>query len=414
MSQARDTAMNLKMEKPVYGGDCLAHAEGKAVFVPLTLPGEAIFARITEEKRTFSKAELDEVLTPSPHRVEPRCPHFGACGGCHYQHVNYPAQLAIKEQILRETLTRSGVSVPTEIAVLAGDPWAYRNRIRLAVTADGQIGYRGRRSHEIIPIRECPIAAPLLVEVALDFASILDRKRPRNHLSEIELFSNQDDSEVLVTFHFHSADPTFHKLRFTPRESSSRPHLDLSDDPFLTYHVAGHDYRVPNGAFFQVNRHLLNKFAAMVTAGRSGKLTWDLYAGVGLFARQLTANFSQVVAVESAPASITALKQNLAGTASLAVQNTTVDFLRHNRQEREPGSDFLVLDPPRAGLGEEVTRLLNQIHAPAMVYVSCDPATLARDLRDLTAERYKISRITLVDMFPQTFHIETVVELIRS
>jgi 23S rRNA (uracil1939-C5)-methyltransferase len=318
----------------------------------------------------------------------------------------------MKEQILLETLTRSGVRVPVEIAVLAGDPWAYRNRIRLAVTPSGEVGYRARRAHDIVPIRECPIAAPLLVEIAEMFKSKV--KDPRNDLSELELFTNHDNSELLVTFHRHSADPNFHKLRFTQREGWPRPCADEDDQPFLTYRVAGHDYRVPHGAFFQVNRHLIDEFTALVTAGRSGKLAWDLYAGVGLFARLFTSNFSRVVAVESAPPSIAALRQNLDGTGSLAIQNTTLDFLRRNRQEREPGPDYIVLDPPRTGLGDEVTSLLNQIYAPAMTYVSCDPATLARDLRALTAERYKIGRITLVDMFPQTFHIETVVELNRS
>jgi len=148
-------------------------------------------------------------------------------------------------------------------------------------------------------------------------------------------------------------------------------------------------------------------------AGHSGEIAWDLYAGVGLFARRLASSFAQVLAVESAPASFPALQHNLLGTTGRAISSTTLDFLRRNRQEREPRPDLIVLDPPRAGLGGEVTSLLNAIHAPEMVYVSCDPATLARDLRALTQERYRIESLTLVDMFPQTFHIETVVQLSR-
>jgi 23S rRNA (uracil1939-C5)-methyltransferase len=185
--------------------------------------------------------------------------------------------------------------------------------------------------------------------------------------------------------------------------------------PSLTYRVAGFDYRVDHGAFFQVNRRLVDDFVALVL-GRVAKpeLVWDLYAGVGLFARQIADRGAEVYAVESAPASLAALQQNLAGLNAHAVASTTLDYLRGNRERRERRPDLLLLDPPRAGLGSEVTQLLNAIHAPEMVYVSCDPLTLARDLRALTLERYRIEALALVDMFPQTFHIETVVHLRRT
>jgi 23S rRNA (uracil1939-C5)-methyltransferase len=402
--------IQLQMEKPVYGGDCLsrvANADGKpgkTVFVPLTLPGETVSAHITEDKRSFLKAELDQILTSSPNRITPGCSHFGTCGGCQYQHADYPTQLQIKQQILRETLSRANVTTPAEIATLSAEPWAYRNRIRLALTPAGEPAYRGRRSHDLIPIRECPIAAPILAEIALDLASVINPQDPRNDLSEIELFTNQDSSEVLATFHTHSGNPIHRKLRGAEQD----------DQPFLTYSVAGHDYRVPHGAFFQINRHLVDEFATLVTANHTGSVAWDLFAGVGLFARQLAQSFARVVAVESAPASREALVHNLASTSSEPVAATTLDYLRRNREQREPRPDLIVLDPPRAGLGDEVTSLLNAIGAPKIVYVSCDPTTLARDLRALTQERYRIDKITLVDMFPQTYHLETVVELSRS
>ena len=415
-----NATIQLQMEKPVYGGDCLSRLPnpdgkpGKTVFVPLTLPRETITAHIIEDKRSFLKAELDQILTPSPNRVGPGCAHFGTCGGCQYQHADYAVQLQIKQKILRETLSRANVAIPTEIAVLAGEPWAYRNRIRLALTPAGEPAYRGRRSHDLIPIHECPIAAPLLTEIALDAGSVIDPKVPRNDLSEVELFTNQDGSELLVTFHTHAGAPIYRKLRFTPSEGSSRLLAEDNDQPFLTYRIAGHDFRVPHGAFFQINRHLLDEFAKLVTASHHGSVAWDLYAGVGLFARHLAQSFSRVVAVESAPASRESLVHNLASTSGEPIASTTLDYLRRNRELREPRPDFIVLDPPRAGLGDEVTSLLNAIGAPKIVYVSCDPTTLARDLRALTQERYRIDKITLVDMFPQTYHLETVVELSRS
>jgi len=428
--------MQLNLEKPVYGGECLARAEsdskkGKAIFVPLTLPGETVTAHITEERRSFAKAELDQILNASPDRISPACPHFGICGGCHYQHANYSAQIALKQQTLRETLTRAGVSIPAEIGTLSGNPWAYRNRIRLALNETGEFGYRGRRSHTIIPIRECPISAPILIEAARQITAFLSIHPSPSPISEFELFTNHDESQLLITLFSPKIPakeagiwlqslsealmlpPTGLRLQYS--DGSLNPQiLATSGHNSLEYRAAGFSYRVDHGAFFQVNRWLIDEFVRHVTAGHSGKLAWDLFAGVGLFARQLTRSFEEVLAVESAPASQAALEHNLMGTNSRSSSLTTLDFLRRNREEREPRPDFLVLDPPRTGLGEETTSLLNAIHAPAMAYVSCDPATLARDLHALSSERYKIDSITLVDMFPQTFHIETVVRLSRT
>jgi 23S rRNA (uracil1939-C5)-methyltransferase len=430
------------LEKPVYGGDCLAHLaangetdarSGKSLFVPLTLPGETVTARLIEEKRTYAKAELDQVLIPSLNRVAPRCPYFGACGGCHYQHANYPTQLALKRQILRETIQRAGVQLPFEIVVLAGEHWGYRNRIRLALTPEGGLGYRSRRSHDLIPIRTCPIAAQLLLETAERAARFLSVHPGGQTVSELELFTNHNESQLLLTLFTASAgmQDEFATKSWLAALHAALPsqttgiRLQLADSifegqafaatgqPSLTYTAANFPYRVDHGAFFQVNRWLVDEFVAAVVGNARGGVAWDLYAGVGLFARQLTATFAQVLAAESAPASLAALQNNLAGADARAIAATTLDFLRRNREQREARPDFIVLDPPRTGLGDHVTHLLNAIHAPEMIYVSCDPATLARDLRQLTQERYRIEAVTLTDMFPQTFHIETVVRLRR-
>jgi len=429
----------LVVEKAVYGGDCLAYAGGKAVFVPLTLPGETVTARITESKRNFAKAEVDAVLVSSPDRVLPDCPHFGACGGCHYQHAAYPAQLELKQQILRETLIRAGVSFAGKVGQLAGQPWKYRNRIRLALTSDEagqiQLNYRSRLSHDLIPIDGCPIASPILLDMARQVTAWLAGNDAPAQISEIGLFTNHDQSQLLLSLFSESngLDPAANLQEWLERlhtvlpRQASGVRLQLSDGSltprilatsgktWLSYTAAGVDYQVDHGAFFQVNRWLVGDFVALVLDGvPAGQQAWDLYAGVGLFARQLSRRFAEVTAVESAPASLGALERNLAGTPGRAVAATTLNFLRRNRQEREPRPDLIVVDPPRAGLGDETTTLLNAVSAPDLVYVSCDPTTLARDLRALTQERYRIEAITLVDMFPQTFHMETVVRLRRS
>jgi 23S rRNA (uracil1939-C5)-methyltransferase len=419
----------VQIEKPVYGGAFLARMEGKAVFVPLTLPGEQARVRIVEDKRGYATAEADEIVAPALERVSPKCPYFGICGGCDYQHTDYESQLRLKQAILHETLERAGVRAAEEITVLAGDPWAYRNRIRLALDAAGNPGYRGRRSHAVIPVSQCPIAAPMLIEAAIAFADEQRKIAPTLRPTEISLFCNADQTALLASiFVAHRAKVRLDDLGRALKErvpaleglelvvegrKGQQPQTDSRwGATSLTYHVAGCDYRVDHGAFFQVNRWLVDALVERVTAGRSGKLAWDLFAGVGLFARNLAARFERVIAVESAPAATEALGANLKGTTGEAHRMPTLDFLRRRRKTMRP--DLIVVDPPRTGLGAETTSLLASVEAPAMVYVSCDPATLARDLHGLTNSGYTIGSITLADLFPQTFHLETVVDLRRA
>lgn len=420
------------IEKPIYGGAFLARIEGKAVFVPLTLPGEQARVRIVDGKRGYATAEVEKIVTASPQRVTPICPHFGACGGCQYQHTTYAAQLAYKKEILRETLERGGVYAPEDIAVLAAEPWAYRNRIRLAIDTNEDAGYRGRRSHAVIPIAECPIATPLLVRTALAAGRVLRESPARLRVSEISLFCDAAETALLASltiagsgkrgcedFAQALADhiPELKGVEFLAEGAKGQlPHSRSQwGANSLQYRAAGMDYRVDQGAFFQVNRWLVDALAERVTAHAHGRLAWDLFAGEGLFARQLADCFERVIAVESAPASIAALAHNLRGAGASAVKATALEFLRRGGSGDRP--DLIVVDPPRTGLGAETTALLAEIAAPEIVYVSCDPATLARDLRALVdsrnGPRYIIDQITLVDLFPQTFHLETVVRLRR-
>jgi 23S rRNA (uracil1939-C5)-methyltransferase len=431
----------IQIEKPIYGGAFLARMEGKAVFVPLTLPGEQVRARITQSKRGYDTADPDEIISASPDRIAPACPHFGACGGCHYQHTNYATQLAFKQTILRETLERGGVSAPAAIDVLAAEPWQYRNRIRLAFDADGNFGYRGRRSNAVIPVSECPIAATLLVKAAKAVAEIVHGFGQTLRPTEISLFCDAAESALLVSLFIAAgaqSSPAQMKARFDDFAQTVQQQIPVLKGaeleaegqaaqlprtlaqwgaPFLNYRAAGFDYRVDHGAFFQVNRFLVDALVERVTAGYKGLLAWDLYAGVGLFARRLTANFARVVAVEAAPSATEALAANLNSTTGTAIRAETLDFLRRHRQPAlaaQTRPDLVVVDPPRTGLGPEVTAFLAQVAAPELVYVSCDPATLTRDLRALISSGYEIQAITLADLFPQTFHLETVVRMRRA
>jgi 23S rRNA (uracil1939-C5)-methyltransferase len=424
----KPAARIVQIEKPVYGGAFLARLEGKAVFVPLTLPGEQAQVCIIEDKRSYANGEAEEILTHAPERIRARCPHFGACGGCHYQHTDYATQLNFKQAILRETLERGGVQTPVEIQVLAGEPWHYRNRIRLAFDASGHTGYRGRRSHAVAPIRECPIAAPLLANAALSFAEAARQFTPALRPAEITLFCDAEETALLASvFIAHPQKVRFEdfaralndripalngmELVAEGRKGEQARTIGRWNASSLNYHAAGFDFRVDHGAFFQVNRWLVDSLVDHVIGGRSGRLAWDLFAGVGLFARKLAESFERVVAVESAPSAVAALAANLKGCAGEAARSSTLDFLRQRSKSECP--DLIVVDPPRTGLGTEATALLASIETPSLVYVSCDPATLARDLRTLTVSGFDIDSITLADLFPQTFHVETVVHLRR-
>jgi 23S rRNA (uracil1939-C5)-methyltransferase len=416
----------VEIEKPVYGGTFLAHSQGKAVFVPFALPEEQVRIRTVQNKSGYSTAEMTGILKPSPERIPALCPVFGACGGCHYQHAGYANQLAFKQAILRETLERGGVEVTAAISVLSADPWAYRNRIRLAFDADGKPGYRSRRSHAIIPIHSCPIAAPLLLTAAMAASEALQRVPANLRPSEILLFCDPAESALLATFFaaesagvrleplaqaVHARVPALQSADLASDGRPGHPARTLArwGAPSISYRAAGFDYRVDHGAFFQVNRWLVDALVDHVTAGQSGDLAWDLFAGVGLFARKLTESFARVVAVESAAPSGQALEENLHGTTGVAVNANTLDFVCSSSARQRPG--LIVVDPPRTGLGAEIVALLGRLAAPRLVYVSCDPATLTRDLRALVAHGYAIDSIALADLFPQTFHLETIVHL---
>ena len=428
--------LDVTIEKPVYGGDCLAHHAGQAIFVPFVLPGERVTITIREEKRTFARGELVTLQQSSPLRVEPRCVHFGQCGGCHWQHMDSGAQLSDKQAILAEALHRAGVQAVVPIQTLSTEPWAYRNRARFAVqsASEGngfQLGYRERSSRRMIAVTECPIAAPILLPSASLVAQALQSCNCLHAIEEIEAMTTPGEDAVLVTLLVQTQneatrlDPILPRIlqqaggricgiAVAVRNADEQMRIVArAGDTTLHYTVGTTAYTVPSGAFFQGNRWLLEPFRDWVTRDAKGETAWDLYAGVGFFAQVLEQHFASVIAVEAAEPSFAVLQNSLRNPRSKAVRATTVEFLEQNRLQREPAPDWIVLDPPRAGLEAKACALLNAIHAPRMTYVSCDPITMARDLKALTAERFQIDSLLLVDLFPQTFHFESVVQLSR-
>jgi 23S rRNA (uracil1939-C5)-methyltransferase len=429
-----NSGVDLTIEKLIYGGDGLARmpadesGRSKTIFIPFVLPGEQVTAQLTEQKQAFSRARALSVVTPSSERTAPGCRYFGACGGCHYQHAKYEYQLKEKEFILRETLRRTArIEWDGPVEVHAAEPWQYRNRTRLHVRhSPFAIGYFRHNSHDLLPIEECPISSPLInraIQVLAASGNI-----PRR-VSEIELFANDDDSALLVEALINVEGSPIEQQELERFAESLRNHLpelrgvcafgagsDLfpwsklvwaSGATSLEYKVDETRYRVQAGSFFQVNRFLAEKLVELVCQETSGEVALDLFAGTGLFAVPLSRSFKKVIAVESARSSFEDLLSNASANVE-AVQLPTEQFLR-KRHITAP--DLAVVDPPRSGLGAKVTPGLVQMSPRKIVYVSCDPATLARDLRVLKDAGYNIDELHMVDLFPQTYHLESVVKL---
>ena len=429
--------MHLTIEKSVYGGDGLGrlpgdeHGRGKAVFVPFVLEGEKIEASLLEEKRGFARARADKIIEPSPHRIEPQCPYFYSCGGCHYQHADYEHQLEIKAGILKENLRRiAKVELATDLVIHPSPPWNYRNRTRFKVQLEPEfaLGYYKFNSHDLLPVEQCPISSPLINQA---LAALWQTGRAGNlahEVQEIELFANAEDEKLLVEVYCApetSADSASQLsaalktaisqaagvviFKRDSRNQTASPEaaakLGAAEISYRTRHCS---FRVSAGAFFQVNRFLNDELVDIVAQHQSGGMALDLYAGVGLFSAALSQTFAQVIAVESSPTSHADLLYNSQSNVR-AVHTTTDQFLKNRARKLRP--DLVVVDPPRGGLGEVVVRSLGVSGARQVTYVSCDPATLSRDLAGLLSAGYHIRQAHVVDLFPQTYHVESVFQL---
>jgi 23S rRNA (uracil1939-C5)-methyltransferase len=424
--------VKLLIEKAVYGGSGLARANGKAVFVPFTLPGETVEAEIIADKGGFAMAELQSVVDPSPSRAQPPCRYFGQCGGCHYQHAIYEAQVEMKHTILRETLERARIREIPDIRIISAEPLGYRNRIRLHVEANPfSLCYKLHKSHTNLPVTACPIAVPALHRAVETISREGHTLGLGAFVTEIELFTDPNESGPLVSLWTgRSADgakafleemslqlrqilPEIQGIGLFAMErgrTTSRL-LAHSGADSLLYLSGRHRYRVSLGSFFQVNRFLLDPLVQLVTAGETGGAAWDLYAGVGLFSLPLAEAFSAITAVESSPSAVRDLRENLRGGEHRVVASDMAAFLRQAIRRRQPAPDLIIVDPPRAGLLSDVTTALGKIRPRKITYVSCDPATLSRDLAALLESGYRLRKMHLLDLFPQTYHIESVTHL---
>lgn len=443
--------MELTIEKLIYGGDGLARlpaderGRGKAVFLPFVLAGEKVEGIITEQRPGYARARLEQVIVPSPHRLSAPCPYFTRCGGCHYQHASYEQQLEIKATILTETLRRiAKLALTTELQVYPSGPWLYRNRARMrlarpASTGAGEfkLGYNCFASHEVLAVEECPISSPLINRAIAVIWELGRAGKVSDEIFELQLFANAADNQLLLEICVSEPNWRWRKstlpdfvieLRakmpeiagvavFQASGEGRRIREDIPPElqgTFGTSHLAYETtlatYRVSAGAFFQTNRFLTDTLVEIVTAGQDGNLALDLYAGTGLFSMPLARCFREVMAVESERVSLADLEFN-GGNNVRAFGVTAEKFF--GLPAANARFDLAVVDPPRSGLGRIVLSALAARNPARIVYISCDPATLARDLAALVSVGYQVEQAHLVDLFPQTFHIESVLHLVR-
>jgi 23S rRNA (uracil1939-C5)-methyltransferase len=429
--------LRLSIEKLVYGGDGLAHADGNTVFVPYVLPGEEVRAATKSKRKKLIWAELLEVTTPAKERGKAKCAHFQKCGGCHYQHIPAAEQLRLKKEILRETLSRlGGIAWDGAIVEHSAEPYGYRNRAQWAVRSGmpRALGYFLPESSVIVPIDECPVLSPRLTQTFGQLQEMARSGTLPTGIQEIEAFADSADEKIALNVAFEKFPKPAAELSsaFTanlPRLESlllldkKKDRFELTGPGYLLHEAGGFKFRVSHLSFFQVNRFLLEDLLKTVTANAQGALALDLYSGVGFFTLPLAKTFQKVVSVDANLAATRDLYANAeaAGVTITSHNEHVEDFLKKTQEK----PDLVVLDPPRAGLGAEAAQKLAELGVAEITYLSCDPSTLARDLAVLTDSprrpkeisapniRYEITEMHLFDLFPQTFHIETLVRLRR-
>ena len=406
MSQSREYEVTSTIF--VYGGETLARLpDGRAVFIPYSIPEESVLIQLIEDKESYARADLLKILSPSPHRIEPRCLHYSKCGGCHYQHLPYAEQLKIKQAILEDQFKRVGKINDPPVKQIIPSPliWNYRNQVQFQVNQKGEIGFMKHRSNLIVPIQECHLPEDNLNLVwpvlEVDFIPGLDR---------VSIRSGENGEDALITF--ESSDPQ--PFEFTVDLPLSAVHqgpggeIILAGDDFTVVEVKEFPFVVSAGSFFQVNTQvaeLIIDYLLEVLSLDEDSLVLDVYCGVGLFSVFIAPLVKKVIGIESSPSAGEDFLYNLAGYDNVELFDIPAeDVLPHLKLT----PDVILLDPPRTGISKKVLDSVVSLAPDTIAYVSCDPATLARDANRFEKQGYTLQESTPFDMFPQTYHIESV------
>lgn len=386
--------MDVTTDRLAYGGDAVARHDGLAIFIPLASPGERLRVRITERKKHYARASIEQIIEAAPQRRPPACRYFGECGGCQLQHLTYQAQLAAKTGFVRDALERIGrLDWPHEIGILHANEFGYRTRAQVKIDRKtSRVGFNRSGSTSVCDVQSCPILAP---ELDAGLASLREAVSKGNITDVLVAGSSQVEMAAGDS-----------GISFAPA---------IGDLPHATLQRRIHNavYNFSPSTFFQSNAYLLDKLIDEALDDISGELALDLFAGVGLFAIQLARRFKQVLAVEADSQTAKYAMENVSANsiANVDVQCSSAEaWLKGFVNTKTVAPDLILLDPPRTGAASSLTSIAD-IKAPRITYVSCDPTTLARDLRKLVDAGYQLSKVTAIDLFPQTYHVETVASL---
>jgi 23S rRNA (uracil1939-C5)-methyltransferase len=401
--------LDIKLEKFTYGGDVIGRLnDGRAVFVPFGLPGELVRVRLAVEKKNFARADLLEVLEPSPERITARCKHFGECGGCHYQHMPYAAQLEAKTEILRDQLQRIGKieNPPVRPMVACPDPWYYRNHIQFHLSGDGNLGFfkaDARPGPAILEITECHLPEPLINAAwpQLGF-------EPGTLTERVSLRTGVDGDLMLILESENLEAPELElEAGISVVHLTEEDALVMAGEDHIFVQVLDREFQVSAGSFFQVNTAMAEKMVEHLLdrLPLSAETILDLYSGVGLFSAFLAPRCERLIGIESSPSACEDFAVNLDEFDHVELyEGMAEDVIPHLEMEQP----IVLVDPPRAGVEVRALDGIQQLAPQVIAYISCDPSTLARDAARLTAGGYRLVDVTPFDLFPQTYHIESI------
>lgn len=449
LSVKKGDEIPVAVDRLAYGGRGVGRHDGLVVFVDGAAPGDMVVARVEKVRRSYVEATAVQVTASSADRVAPRCPHFGPCGGCTWQHIAYAAQARAKEAVVRESLAHLGGirDAPVAPIVVAPDPWYYRNKMEFSFHPDGVLGlHRRGQWNRIVPVHTCFLQSPAsaaLVNAVRRFAERHDLPPydPRTHrgfLRSLVIREGRATGQRLVGLITGEGPfPWAAALVRAVREvdpgvtgvvrgiaggvSDGAPLVGtdtLDGAEFLEEEVAGLRFRIGLDTFFQTNTPQAGRMVEHVVAAAApvaGRLVVDLYCGVGTFALALTRAGGRVVGAELSPAAVEAARTNgaLNGLRSAAFVAGDARVVLPVLVDQHGAPDVVVLDPPRAGAGGRVMRKIGRSGARRVIYVSCNPTTLAPDLRELLACGYRLVEVQPFDLFPQTYHVEAIAILDR-
>ena len=401
---------DILLEKLTYGGEAMGRLpDGRAVFVPFGLPGEQVRVELTEDKKNFARGKLLEIFKASPERIEPKCKHFGKCGGCHYQNLPYEKQLLAKTEILRDQLQRIGKIENPPIKQMVASPleWNYRNHVQFHLTAEGKVGFINAKGNSTLPIEEChlPETGINTFWPELQFESNKDVER-------VSLRAGQDEELMVV---LESEDPETPELEI--EADVSVVHLFdehavvIAGQDNLIFNILGKEFRVSAASFFQVNTKMAEKMVEHVIASlpvTSSTTLLDIYCGVGLFSKFFAAKCQTVIGIETSESACEDFAFNLDEFDNVEIYEGAAEEVLPGLAGRLDSSTFAIVDPPRAGIEKHALDAIISIKPQIIAYVSCDPSTLARDAARLINGGYRLVEVTPFDLFPQTYHIESI------